>query len=339
MIAAFTICSNNYLAHALTLAASVREHAPDWRFFIGLVDEAREIPGVVIPPGVEVIPVDRIGLAGLPDMALRYNIIELCTAVKPSYFRHLFSSHPDFEQVHYLDPDTRLFANPTPLSSPLAEAEVQLTLHHFTPIPLDQRFPDESLALNHGIFNLGYLGLRRGATSHALLTWWEERMFEHCRIDLVEGYFVDQLWFNYVPHYFAHVTVSRHPGINAAYWNLHEREVTPQGTVRFAGHEHPLVLYHFSGFSPAYPERLTRSDVRQTPAEQPGLRGLLAGYNAQLLAHGYQAVRSIESVYVTRRRTHLAAAAAAEDRRHPGRAFLRRIRAAVPESLKRLLRA
>lgn len=339
MIAAFTICSNNYLAHALTLAESVRVHAPDWKFFIGLVDRWQELPGIVIPPGVEVLPVDRIGLTGLEDMARRYNIIELCTAVKPSYFRHLFAEHTHLRQVHYLDPDTRLYAAPTPLSAPLDEADVQLTLHHFTPMPLDGRSPDEALALNHGIFNLGYLGLRRGETTRALLAWWEERMFEHCRIDLREGYFVDQLWFNYVPHYFANVAVSRHPGVNIAYWNLHERTVTQECTVRFAGREFPLVLFHFSGFAPQRPDRLTRMDVRQSPDEQPALRSLLADYRAHLLAHGFDAVCSIESVYVTLHRAHTATLAAEHDRRHPWRALLRRIRASIPEAVKRLLRS
>ncbi|HOY53114.1 MAG TPA: hypothetical protein PK879_08520 [Opitutaceae bacterium] len=339
MIAAFTICSNNYLAHALTLAASVRIHAPEWKFFIGLVDQARDIPGIAIPPDVEVLPVDRLGLSDLLGMVRRYGIIELCTAVKPTYFRWLFSEHPEFEQVHYLDPDTRLFSEPTVLVEPLRTAAVLLTLHHLTPIPLDGKKPDEALALNHGIFNLGYLGLRRSATSDALLGWWEERMREHCRIDLREGYFVDQLWFNYVPHYFPKVAISRDPGINTAYWNLHEREITPKGCVRFAGQEYPLVLFHFSGFSPLRADRLTRIETRQSPELQPALRPLLANYASQLIAHGFHAVHTLESTYVTIHRAHAAAEAAEHARHHPWRAHMRKIRAGIPESIKRLLRS
>ena len=38
----FTLCSNNYLAQAQVLAASVRQHQPGWKFVLGLVDTMLE---------------------------------------------------------------------------------------------------------------------------------------------------------------------------------------------------------------------------------------------------------------------------------------------------------
>lgn len=304
MIAAFTICSNNYLAQALTLQASLRKHAPGWKFIIGLVDEPTSIDGVVLPSDCLVLPVDAIGIASFESMAETYNIIELCTATKPYYFKYLFDNFPEFEQIHYLDPDTFLYADPTPIAHELASASILLTPHHYTPIPLDGLFPAENLALNHGIYNLGYLGLRRSEQAANLLGWWGELMAQHCRIDLKEGWFVDQLPFNFVPIYFDGVKVTDNAGINGAYWNFHERCFPKIGVVEFRGQQSNLILYHFSGFSPHAPDRPTKIDARLDWTKNPALPQMLADYADALLTNGYDAARTVESPY---QRKYLAA--------------------------------
>jgi hypothetical protein len=185
MISAFTICSNNYLPQAITLAKSVQTHAPNWKFFIGLVDTPLDIDGVTIPIDLTIIELANLNLPDIPAMSARYNIIELCTSVKPAFFKYIFDNYPSIEQLHYLDPDTKLLSNPNPLEAALLQADVIITPHHYHPIPLDGQFPQENLALNHGIYNLGYLGLKRSEVADKLLEWWHARMIEYCRIDLV----------------------------------------------------------------------------------------------------------------------------------------------------------
>jgi hypothetical protein len=218
-------------------------------------------------------------------MVLRYNIIELCTALKPTYFKKLFADYPEIEQVHYLDPDTLILSDPAALELPVNRS-VQMTPHQLTSIPLDGAFPDETLTLNHGVYNLGYLGIRRGETAIRLLNWWEQRLEKHCRIDLVNGLFVDQLWFNLVPIYFPDSHVLRNPGANVAFWNLHERRVTAERSVLFAGATHPLIFFHFSGFSASRPAFITRVEVRQDCSQQADLLPLLTYYAQQLAHHG-----------------------------------------------------
>jgi hypothetical protein len=277
-------------------------------------------------------------LAGFDEMTLRYDIIELCTAVKAAAFVRLFAFRPELEQIHYLDPDTLLCAPPHPLTGALESASILLTPHHLTPLPIDGRFPDETLALNHGIYNLGYLGLRRSPDADALLAWWSARLLNHCRIDLGNGLFVDQLWMNYAPLYFPNVAVLRHPGVNTAYWNLHEREILPGGKIRHAGREHDLILYHFSGFSPSRRDRLTRAELRQNLESLPALAELARTYAVALVDAGHESARKVECVYVTRRREHLARLEREFVRRHPWRAFMKKIRRSVPEPLRALFR-
>ena len=324
MIIAFTICSANYLPQALTLADSLARHAPAWKFVIGLVDDPASVLQFTIPPSVEVIDVASIGLANLKTMANLYNIIELCTAVKPSYFKAILDRYSDSEQVHYLDPDTVMFSSPQSIEEALTEAAISLTPHHFTPLPLDGQFPGENLGLNHGIYNLGYLGIRRSPSAARMLDWWEALLAEHCRIDLAEGWFVDQLPMNYVPLYFDDVMILRHPGVNTAYWNLHERRIMPDGAIEFDGRSWPLVLFHFSSFVPLQPTRITKHRVRLDELANPGLPELLTDYAQRLLANGWANSRSLVSTYQFEYRYRQAIAARRQ--RNPARRMAAKIR-------------
>ena len=297
MIAAFTICSANYLPQAIVLAMSVKTHAPDWSFTIGLVDDIESTTQFQIPSYVNIIEVNKIGLSNLHVMTCSYNIIELCTAVKPSYFKEIFRRHAEVKQVHYLDPDTVLFTSPAELEDALQNSDITLTPHHLTPLPLDGNFPAENLALNHGVYNLGYLGVKRTPNSMKMIDWWEALMAEHCRIDLAHGWFVDQLPMNYVPIYFTNVTILTHPGVNVAYWNLHERRVKSNAQVGFRNETWPLVLFHFSGFSPLDPRRITRAEVRLDQRVNPGLGSLLNIYAQNLLENGWERARGLTSSY------------------------------------------
>jgi hypothetical protein len=297
MIAAFTVCSNNYIAQAVTLFESLKKSTPDWHVFIGLVDAASNLPSGVVPDWIRIVPIKEMPIEAFDRMMSRYNIIELCTAIKPSCFRYIFGLNEDFDQVHYLDPDTCVFSTLDVLAESLSDASVLLTPHHLTPIPLDGLFPAENLALNHGIYNLGYLGLKRSRVSDDLLDWWEDLMRNYCIIDLKEGWFVDQLPFNYVPIYFDSVKILRHPGVNVAYWNFHERLLVGRNEIVFQDRKWPLVLFHFSGFSPATRQRPTRADVRLDTRSQPALSRLLDGYANAVLGNRFEELRKIPPAY------------------------------------------
>ena len=166
-----------------------------------------------------------------------------------------------------------------------------------------------------------------------ILRWWEDRLRDHCRIDLVNGLFVDQLWFNLVPIYFPSAHVLRHPGVNVAFWNLHERKISADHTITFAGETHPLILFHFSGFSATRPDAITRVAVRHDSSQQPDLRTLLAHYAHKLAHHGLSLVKSIEPTHTVQRRHHQEALARDYARRHPWRQLLRLVKQSIPECI------
>src|ERR1035437_5948390 len=108
MIIVFTLCSNNYLAQAITLGNSLLKHNPDYTFKIGLVDKINsQIDYGIIP--FDIVAVENIGITVFDEMFKRYSITELNTAVKPFYFQHFFKIYNPGDIIIYLDPDILVF--------------------------------------------------------------------------------------------------------------------------------------------------------------------------------------------------------------------------------------
>ena len=78
------------------MAESFREHAPGYRLTIFLVDRLTDAVRAAAEPldGVELIPVERLGIPDFAGMCARYDVVELSTAVKPHCFRALMDRQP-----------------------------------------------------------------------------------------------------------------------------------------------------------------------------------------------------------------------------------------------------
>ena len=81
----FTICSANYVPLAKTLFKSLAEADPDTRFTLFLADRAPSQDALEALP-FETIEAEAIGVPTFADMAFRYSIMELNTAIKPFCF-------------------------------------------------------------------------------------------------------------------------------------------------------------------------------------------------------------------------------------------------------------
>lgn len=126
----FTICSANYLAYARTLAASLRESDPAADFVVFLADRC---PIAVIAgiPDLRIIPVDKLGVTTLVDMAFRYDIVEFNTALKPICFQHAFEKlRADY--AVYLDPDIFILRQLRHVSEAFADGAECVLIPHIT---------------------------------------------------------------------------------------------------------------------------------------------------------------------------------------------------------------
>ena len=292
----FTICSNNYLSQAIVLGNSLLKHNPDYTFKICLVDrKIVEIDYASIP--FEIIEVQNIGMVAFEEMFKRYNIIELNTAVKPFCFNFFFKKVPDAELVFYLDPDIVVYNPFMELESALIENEIVITPHFTSPIN-DNKNQAETDFLNSGLYNLGFLGLKKGEESKKLLSWWSERLIDKAFINLEKGMFTDQIWINFVPLFFNKVHILKNPGYNMAYWNLHERLLSDKLEVINNNIVYPLIFYHFSGYNPLSPEILSRYQNRFTFENRLDIVNLFKGYTKDLIDNNYLTYIQYPCIYV-----------------------------------------
>ena len=280
-----TIIAKNYAPFARVLARSVAEHRPGARCFALVIDD----PEVYIDPAdepFELVEIAALGIERFDHMAAMYDVLELSTAVKPWLLRHLMADR-GVERLAYLDPDIRLFDSLDEVDSLLRENSVVVTPHLTEPMPRDGAKPSERDILESGAYNLGFLGISARPEAYRLLDWWSERLETDCIVAPAQALFVDQRWIDFAPGLVESFHVLRDPGYNVAYWNLAGRDVQRVG----AGYEvngRPLRFFHFSGFDPRVPDRLSKHQDRIRLGERPALRELCAAYATDLLQNGFE---------------------------------------------------
>lgn len=280
-----TIASGNYLAYIIVLRDSLARHAPGSRFEVLIVDrQTPELDAAIKDAGLSAIYAHQLGLPDFEQLAFKFDVVELNTALKPSFLKHLLAR--GCERVVYLDPDIQVFAPPTPVEQALDAAQIALTPHSLAPV-LDGRRPSDIDYLRGGTFNLGFVAVRAGPDASAFLDWWERRCLGLGFNDITFGLFVDQKWVDLAPSYFESVRILRHRGCNVAYWNLHERSVLPTDDGWTVNGE-PLVFFHFSGVDVRTPHLLSRHQTRHVPEPGSPLARLVAGYCEALAAAGHQ---------------------------------------------------
>ncbi len=292
LIGACTIISPNYLAFARTVSASYLEQHPGHRFFVLIVADLAENDRATFSlDGFTPVLLDEIGLEDVRREAMKYDILELNTNVKPAFLKHLMRAY-DLETVLYLDPDLFVYSPLTPVFDALQEASMVLTPHMTRPIH-DGKLPGEQEMLYNGTYNLGFIGIRRCDESWEMLDWWETRCLELGFSEGRTGLFVDQKWMNLAPGLFERVSILRHAGCNMAYWNLHERvlSVAPDGRYQVNGIV-PLCFFHFSGIVLQDAAVLSKNTDRFTLADRPDLQPMFASYKAAVLTNQGTAAES-----------------------------------------------
>ena len=299
---AFTLCSNNYYAQALVLAQTFLEHNPDFKFYVGLIDQ-KHIKVDYNQFNIEVIPVKDIE-PDVYDLALKFNIVELNTAVKPHYFLH-FIENLGAEEIYYIDPDICIYQSFDNLNELLKSSDILLTPHILKPIPLDGKKPFENDFLNFGLYNLGFLGLKASNNTVSMLKWWKERTYNYGFHQLARGLFVDQLWMNLVPILFTKVKILDHPGYNMGPWNLHERFLTEAAGGYYVNSDHPLYFYHFSNLDPADSSKLHSVLDRYRMDDRPDLKPIYTAYIDKLKAFNFFELKKVSCYYVDWRKGQL----------------------------------
>ena len=281
---AFTIIARNYAAQAHVAAQSFMEHNPGIEFCTLIIDgdqSDRSRTGLG-----EVLLLEDLGLdeGVLESMMLIYDVMELSTALKPATLLALMRR--SYDAVAYFDPDIKFYAPLDDIFEAAKDEGVALTPHTLRPIPRDGLHLTERNIMQAGIYNLGFICV--GARASSFLVWWHARLTTDAIVDIQNALFTDQRWIDWVPSLFPHV-ILRDPGLNAAYWNMHDRTLSQRdGTYYFD--KFPLRFFHFSGYSPKTPWLLSKhmgDKPRTLLSEWPLLRQLCDEYAQDVVAANY----------------------------------------------------
>ena len=341
----FTLCGNNYLAQAQTLADSVRKHNPDYHFVIGLVDGFSDEVNYDDLAPAEVLDVSAIDIPKFEDMQERYNIVEFSTSVKPFYFLHFLRAPISAELVIYLDPDTMIFDSFEKIESEIKNNSILLTPHSLSPVPRDGKWPQDNLFLNAGVYNLGFLAVRNVPSTLEFVEWWASCLESMGYLNYAQGLFVDQLWVNLAPLYFTGVKISSDPGLNMAYWNFHERQLSQVEGSYVVNGSSPLTFFHFSSYNPFEPSLISRQqvtfpDYRSSFEERHDLRAIYDLYRNEMLKNGYESYSQLPwGIVNSTNPSELGVSAPVSNRSNIGVHVLRRIMPTwVRRKLRRLLK-
>lgn len=290
-----TTCSASHLGAAKNMCDSVLRHNPGYKCFIGLVDriDGRFDPQRFAPHTI--IEAHTIGLAEFGEMTDRYNVFELSCAMKSFFAAYLLETYKPGCLI-YFDTDIMIFHSLQLVEKELESASFLITPHTSRLFPSDGQLPGDRDLLRTGIYNSGFYAMKDDENTRAILRWLNSKMVTQCRDDPADGLFVDQKWFNLVPAYFNGVKQVTHPGFNAAYWNLHERQVQQEGA-HFTVNGQPLIFFHFSGYSLDLPERVSRHQGRISLQQTPALPHLFRIYHDALISAGHRELLSLAYSY------------------------------------------
>jgi glycosyltransferase involved in cell wall biosynthesis len=293
-IGIFTIASKNYLAYVRVLLKSAAATHPEYALYLCLVDT---VDGKFDPRAevFQIIQSDSIGIPYFDDMALRYDIMELNTAVKPFMFQWLLDN-TDLDSIIYLDPDTRVYSRFDRLEAVLASnVSVVLTPHITRPIE-DGKSPDDYQMLQAGVFNLGFAAVNRCKEATGFLEWWGRRLETQASVDIARNLFTDQRWCDLAPCFLDQLHVLKHPGYNAAYWNLAERTIR-QVRGQWRVNDEPLAFFHFSGAGVGNESTVSKHQNRFTWGDLPDCKPLFDAYRQALLQEGWEQTQGWQYAY------------------------------------------
>jgi glycosyltransferase involved in cell wall biosynthesis len=296
---AFTITAKNRLPSAMICRDTFLEQNPDADFITFFADQTTSHNDIALlreaGPLIGCNELKQLATFKktnkFEEMAYKYDVVEFCTAVKPFCIEYLFWS--GYEKVLYFDPDIVFFEPVESLYDALTRYQCVLTPHITSPMPVDNKRQNDMEILSCGAYNLGFGGWSLSQEVLDFIAWWQNQMKVYCFHDVHHHMFVDQYWMGFAPC-FLETYIVKHPGCNAAYWNLHERQYEFKRGKWYVN-DKPLIFYHYSGLDYFNPYNISRHQNRFNLNNRPELSKLFFNYVKQL--YNYDALERIGLPY------------------------------------------
>lgn len=263
---AFTSAAVNYLPKVRKLCASIRKYHPEFEIVLALADARDASIDFSREPIDRVVALDDLDIPDRRRWTYFHAIVELATAIKP-YVLARELREQDVDRVLYFDPDMVLFSRLDDMLASLDAGNIVLTPHLTVPeTSLEAVRDNEISALKHGVYNLGFLGVRSTEEGLRFADWWAERIYHFCVADIPGGLFTDQRWIDLAPAFFDGVGILKNPRFNVATWNLTQRRLSGSVEAGFTVEDLPLGFYHFTGFDSGAHRVMARKNAGDNPS-------------------------------------------------------------------------
>jgi hypothetical protein len=237
-----TFFDHNYLPRGLALYHSLQAHSPGSRLLVlCLSDPCYRTLAALDLPNLVPIQLADFEMAN-PDVAATRptrSIIEYYFTCTPAWILFVLNNETDAGWVTYLDSDLFFFSSPDPIYEEMGNAAFGIVPHRFARGLEDQR--------RFGLYNVGWVSVRRCDDGIVALRWWRERCIEWC-YDRVDGdRFADQRYLDRLPESFKGVHVIAHLGANLAPWNLADLHLEWRSPEIEIDRRYRLLFFHFYG--------------------------------------------------------------------------------------------
>ena len=236
-----TVMDRNYLTRGLALYTSLARHGPTYDLYVLCMDQATwNTLNVLAPKGLKPVALESVMNRRLKRASEDRTLKEFSITCKSFFMLWLLRRHEDLEMLSFADSDIFFFSDPGAVLGEIGAGSVGITEHRF-PARLE---PETSR--DYGIYNGGWVSIRRDARGMACLEDWSDRCLEWCYDRLEDGKYGDQKYLADWPKRFGGVVVLRNKGANLAPWNVENYHIAVRGGQVMADDD-PVVFYHFSG--------------------------------------------------------------------------------------------
>ncbi|MGO4547081.1 hypothetical protein AB4Z29_20060 [Paenibacillus sp. 2TAB23] len=235
-----TAISAVHLPKAIVMAKSVKEQMPGSKVVVALMEDKLPIAARQCSYFDETVLMKDIdALDSVPKFFFQYTLIEAERACRSFAVRYVYDKYGS--ENHFISMDAG-----TMMLSPLNELPAIWEAH---PIAIASKviFPEaldahmQSSVRQKGIFDTGFVALRRHSITNDFLKWWCRLSENNCYYENESSRFADQSWLDFTHTLFDSVYAIRNPGYLVNADNLMERwNITAAGPNHYAVEGQPL---------------------------------------------------------------------------------------------------